>query len=114
MRQYVTLSGLGTEEFTQAVHGMGVIYQYFNSHVSKQGGTLRPWNPAQDCYGGTPALTFSNHYLTSIRDADEETHVDLGEVVDPLNVLRPLVKREVHTQDNVVEYWQQSTKGDNM
>ena len=112
MRQFVTLSGLGAEQFALAVHGMGVIYQYFDSYVTKKGGTLRPWGPAQDPYGGKAALTLSNRYLTSLRDADGEKYVDLAEVVDPFNVLRPLVKGEVHTQDNVVEYWQQQTRGE--
>ncbi|PIL22305.1 hypothetical protein GSI_14993 [Ganoderma sinense ZZ0214-1] len=36
----------------------------------------------------------------------------MSQVVDPFNILRPLIKGEAHTTDNVVEYWECKTSGD--
>ncbi|KAI1788906.1 hypothetical protein LXA43DRAFT_1063213 [Ganoderma leucocontextum] len=52
------------------------------------------------------SVTLIGRYLTSSRDAGEEPLADLAEFVDPFNVLRPLLHGEVHTVDNVVEYWE--------
>lgn len=104
MKQSVTLTGLGVAEFDAAVQGMGVVYQVFKTHLLQRNCQLRPWAPGRD--GEDHTLTFSNRYLTSGKDAEGETMCDLGDVVDPLNVLRPLLKTEVHTADNQVEYWQ--------
>ncbi|RDX40906.1 hypothetical protein OH76DRAFT_1365474 [Lentinus brumalis] len=104
MKQSITLVGFGAERFDCAVRGLGSIYQYFNRHVARTGSRLREWTPGRD--GANATLTFANRYLSSARDAVGEVPADLADVVDPFNVLRPLLHTEVHTQDNVVEYWQ--------
>lgn len=104
LKQSVTLTGLGTDRFDAAVHGMQTIHQVLSNHVSRAGGRLRNWTPGRD--GQDLTLTFANRYLTSARDVGDETSIDMSAVVDPLNVLRPLIKNEVHTADNVVEYWE--------
>ncbi|KAM5530475.1 hypothetical protein V8D89_015859 [Ganoderma adspersum] len=51
-------------------------------------------------------LTFGNRYLTSSGDIGGNVSINMLPIVDPLNVLHPLIKTEVHTADNVVEYWE--------
>ena len=109
LKQSVTLTGLGTVGFDDAVRGMQTIYQVFSNHVSRAGSHLRTWTPGRD--GQDLTLTFANHYLTSNRDVGNETSTDLS-VIDPFNILQPLIKNEVHTADNVVEYWERRGKDD--
>ena len=104
IKQSVTLTGLGNEHFDKAVQGVSLIYQMFKGHLARCGCQLHDWKPGHDVEDLT--LTFTNRYLTPSKDAQGETPFDLGEIVDPLNVLRPLLRSEVHTQENVVEYWQ--------
>ncbi|KAI1787214.1 hypothetical protein LXA43DRAFT_896598 [Ganoderma leucocontextum] len=104
LKQSVTLTGLGVQGFDAAVRGIQNIYQVFANHISKSGGHLREWVPGRDQQDLT--LTFASRYLTSSRDAGEEPLADLAEFVDPFNVLRPLLRGEVHTVNNVVEYWE--------
>ena len=110
LKQSVTLTGLGAERFDCAVRGAQSIYQMFKADLTRRGCQLRDWTPGRDGYNLT--LTASNRYLTSLRDAGGEPALDLGEVVDPLNVLRPLLQTEVYIQENVVEYWQRLEEGD--
>ncbi|KAM5534257.1 hypothetical protein V8D89_012082 [Ganoderma adspersum] len=103
----ITLTGLGTVGFDDAVRGMQTIYQVFSNHVSRAGSHLRTWTPGRD--GQDLTLTFANRYLTSNCDVGNETSTDPS-VIDPFNILRPLIKNEVHTADNVVEYWEHREK----
>ncbi|KAI1788713.1 hypothetical protein LXA43DRAFT_1063381 [Ganoderma leucocontextum] len=96
--------GLRTNQFDAAVHGMQAIYQLFYNHISRSGGCLREWILGHDHQDLT--LTFANHYLTSSRDAADEPSIDLSAIVDLFNVLRPLLRDEVHIANNVVEYWE--------
>ena len=107
MKQTITLSGLGTESFNSAVKGVLHIYQAFQSVLGVRNAQLRPWKPIREAED--LVLTFGNRYLTRGQDAGNETQVDLAETVDPFNILRPLLRSEVHISDNVVEYWQRGT-----
>ncbi|RPD67778.1 hypothetical protein L226DRAFT_474417 [Lentinus tigrinus ALCF2SS1-7] len=105
LRQFVTLTGLGAPGFENAVRGLSTIYQNVKALVMRRGGQLREWTPGED--GGHLTMTFGSRYLTASKDvADDDIHPDLAEVVDPFNVLRPLLRTEVHTLDNCVQYWQ--------
>ncbi|KAI1785801.1 hypothetical protein LXA43DRAFT_899057, partial [Ganoderma leucocontextum] len=104
LKQSVTLTELGIQGFDAAVRGIQNIYQVFANHISKSGGRLREWVPGRDQQDLT--LTFASRYLTSSCNAGEEPLADLAEFVDLFNVLRPLLHGEVHTVDNVVEYWE--------
>ena len=81
----------------------------FKANVTRRGCQLRDWIPGRDGYNLT--LTATNRYLTSMRDAQGQPGLNLAEVVDPFNVLRPLLQTEVHIQENVVEYWQRLGDG---
>ncbi|KAM5530022.1 hypothetical protein V8D89_016312 [Ganoderma adspersum] len=93
--QSVTLTGLGTEGFDGAVRRQ----PYFRA-----GGHLRNWTPGRD--GQDLILMFGNRYLTSSHDTGDNVSIEMSPIVDPLNILCPLIKNEVHTADNVVEYWE--------
>ena len=107
LKQAVTLTGLGSQRFHTAVRGVSAVYQAFKMHLSAQGCQLRTWAPGCDA-GQSLTLTFSNRILMSAKDAEGETKQDLGLVVDPFNILRPLLRTEVHTLENNVDYWKRT------
>ena len=104
LKQEVTISGLGVEGFEAAARGVLVIYQGFQARVSALNGQLREWSPTPSDTDLT--LTFGNRYLTRNKEIGNDEVVDISHVVDPFNVLRPLLRLESHTSDNVVEYWE--------
>ncbi|KAI0688833.1 hypothetical protein C8Q76DRAFT_635121 [Earliella scabrosa] len=107
MKQSVTLTGLGSQYFHSAVRGVSTIYHAFKMHLSARGCQLRTWAP--ECDGGESlTLTFSNRILMSAKDGEGEKKQDLGQFVDPFNVLRPLLRTEVHTAENHVDYWKRT------
>ncbi|KAM5544117.1 hypothetical protein V8D89_002303 [Ganoderma adspersum] len=63
-----------------------------SNHVSRAGGRLRNWTPGRD--GQDLTLTIGNRYLTSSRDVGGDVSINMSPIVDPLNVLRPLIKTE--------------------
>ena len=107
LKQQVTISGLGVEGFDAAVKGALVIYQAFQSRVSALKGQLRDWAPMAG--EGDITLTFGNRYLTREKERGGDQLADISQVVDPFNVLRPRLRLEHHTTDNVVEYWERQT-----
>ncbi|KAM5532010.1 hypothetical protein V8D89_014344 [Ganoderma adspersum] len=82
-----------------ANHTSGPQQPYFRA-----GGHLRDWTPGRD--GQDLILMFGNRYLTSSHDTGDNVSIEMSPIVDPLNILCPLIKNEVHTADNVVEYWE--------
>ncbi|KAI0744662.1 hypothetical protein C8Q76DRAFT_605300, partial [Earliella scabrosa] len=106
LKQTVTLSGLGAERFDCAVRGISTIYQMFKSRLLRSNSHLRDWFPGQDGYHAT--LTFSNRYVTPLKDAGGEQSLDLRDVVDPFNLMGPLLRNHIHMQENAVEYWKQN------
>ncbi|KAI0648855.1 hypothetical protein C8Q79DRAFT_904731, partial [Trametes meyenii] len=108
LKQSVALTGLGIQPFKDASAAIMAIYQQFNLYLKGNG--LRQWNPEQ----AHPYLTlqFANRYLTPAKHAGNEPEVDLCEVVDPFEVLKPRLRSEVHIQDNVVEYWENNGQGE--
>ena len=110
MKQSVTLTGLGSQHFHTAVRGVSSIYHAFKMHLSARGCQLRTWAPGCDA-GQSLTLTFSNRILTSAKEAEGEKAQDLSLVVDPFNILRPLLRTEVHTMENNVDYWKRTLTG---
>ncbi|KAI0741498.1 hypothetical protein C8Q80DRAFT_1123385 [Daedaleopsis nitida] len=94
LKQLVTLTGLASEKYHDAVRGMGTI----------RGGHLRTW--ALGCDGEESlTLSFSNRILTPAKDTEGKREYGLEHLINPFNVLRPLLRSEVHTVENHVEYW---------
>ena len=107
-RQSVTLSGLGAENFAQALQGMMRIQQYFGEHCSE--GQMESWEPRKD--RGHPVLTIGNRYLSTLdgKDTKQQT-VTLEDAIDPFHILREATPSGVHTTENQVLYFQRTTKG---
>ncbi|TFK78113.1 hypothetical protein K466DRAFT_468930, partial [Polyporus arcularius HHB13444] len=103
LKQSVTLTGLGGEMFEKAVRGLSTLYQNAKGKVQQRGCQLRDWTPGEA--EGDLTLTFSSRYLTPSNHATDDVRPDMAEVIDPLNILRPLLRTEVHTLDNAVFYW---------
>ena len=104
LKQEVIISGLGAQGFEAAVEGTMAIYQAFQARVSALGGHMREWKPSYD--GDDLALSFGNRYLTRENERGMDQVVDIHTVVDPFKVLSPMLRLEVHTTDNVVEYYE--------
>ena len=107
MKQAVTLTGLGSQYFHTAVRGVSTVYHAFKMHLAARGCQLRTWAPGCDA-GESLTLTFTNRILMSAKDAEGEREQDLGLFVDPFNILRPLLRTEVHTLENNVDYWKRT------
>ncbi|RPD67600.1 hypothetical protein L226DRAFT_474661, partial [Lentinus tigrinus ALCF2SS1-7] len=112
MRQSVTVTGLGCEAFEKAVAGLSILYQTVKAKIMQRGGQLRDWTPVNlGDDEGNATLTFGSRYLTAAKDVgNDDIRPDLAEVIDPFNILRPLLRTEVHTLDNCVQYWQRMPK----
>ncbi|KAL1938899.1 hypothetical protein VTO73DRAFT_11052 [Trametes versicolor] len=104
LRQTVTVSGLGMEPFDGAVSAVMTIYQHFCAHLV--GHNLRTWSTSR--LENHLTLSFGNRYLTASKFAEGEPRGDLSDVVDPFYILEPHLTTQVHLQENVVEYWEQT------
>ena len=102
------ISGLGLAEFEDAFKGLMIIYQGFQNRTNVLKGNLREWRPLE--HDGHIALKFSNRYFTKDKHAGDDRTSDLADVIDPFNIIRPLIRGEFHTSDNVVEYWERKRK----
>ncbi|KAH9846573.1 hypothetical protein C2E23DRAFT_743815, partial [Lenzites betulinus] len=65
LRQSVTLTGLGSEQFENATLAMLAIYHRFQTYLA--GYMLRPWQPERT--HNHLAVSFGNRYLTSAKFA---------------------------------------------
>ena len=110
MKQSITVTGLGCEPFEAAVRGIQCIYETFCLHINTLGGTLRKWTPSLDSEDLT--LTFNNRYLTFAKNASQDSIINLSRTIDPFNILGPQLTNQVHTLDNVVEYWERTEAQD--
>lgn len=109
MKQAVTLTGLASQHFHSGVRGVGAVYHAFKMFLGSHSGHLRTWAPG--CDGGESlTLSFSNRILSPAKDAEGDAEVGLEHVVDPLNILRPLLRAEVHTKENHVSYWMRTSQ----
>ncbi|RDB30758.1 hypothetical protein Hypma_005840 [Hypsizygus marmoreus] len=105
LRQSITISGLGTPTFEDALRSTTEIYGAFDRTFRE--GELESWGPSG---GESDALEASNRYLTPRRDAPGVTSVPFGEGVDPKHVLLAMAGNDhVHTEDNEVLYYSRRT-----
>ena len=57
-------------------------------------------------------LTFGNEYLTPAKYAVGELSMDLGQFIDPFDVLQShLMTGQAHLQENAIVYWEQEITG---
>jgi hypothetical protein len=80
---------------------MKLIHQSFLNYLD--GKRLRDWKVKMD--GETLLLSFNNRLLTLAKDVHGEDILDMSSI-DPLQLLQNRIQTEVHTSENVVEYWE--------
>jgi hypothetical protein len=113
LRQAITLSGLGTPTFKNALMAASEIYGHFDRQFLE--GILDSWasSPVDD--NECPCLTMSNRYFTPSNEAHGLEAVPFHKGVDPRGILQNMAKGDgltthIHTEDNQVQYF--STKRD--
>lgn len=106
-KQTVSLSGMGLEVFAENVTAVLHLYQLLDGCLAQ--GTLQPWKPA--LHHGHASLEFSNRYFSSAKEADERVSMNIGADVDPFGILSGLNVDGVHTEDNMVGYYERVSAG---
>ena len=114
LRQGISLTGLGTPTFANALDAAQEIYKQFDRQFEE--GILDHWacSSANDMF---PSIDVSNRYLTPAREAGgiEETPFLKG--VDPKGILQNMANGDgtvsyVHTEDNQVQYFSMQRDAD--
>ena len=107
-RQSITISGLGSDVFAQALLGMMNIHQHFAQRCPE--GQMESWEPRKD--RGHPILTLGNRYLSTTRDNENKQPVSVEmDAIDPFHILQGAVPSTVHTKENQVLYFERIPKG---
>ncbi|KAF8228455.1 hypothetical protein L208DRAFT_1291452 [Tricholoma matsutake] len=103
LHQSITVSGLDTPFFGEAVMAVNEIYGMFDRAFSHM--ALGSWN-LTDCHG--PSIEASNHYFTPVRQGLALASLPFQENVDPCGILAKMEAspgaRCVPTEDNEVKY----------
>ncbi|KAF8229840.1 hypothetical protein L208DRAFT_1046777, partial [Tricholoma matsutake] len=105
LHQGITLSGLGTPTFDQAILAAQEVYSHFNRQFLE--GILESWN---DSPGNLSTIDMSNQYLTPSTEARGQESIPFFKGVDPQNILQNMTRGNtlnmyVHTEDNQVQYF---------
>ena len=101
-RQRVSITGLGSKHFDDALGGLLHVRSLFTDVV--------PPNALQDPLprraGGMAALEFSNRYFASDQAISNDGHRPLDSSIDPLQILTNLCPTQVTSNDNDVLYYE--------
>ena len=108
LRQSVTLSGLGSPTFQNALMAVNEIYGHFDRQFSED--VLEPWSCSPIDNDNFPCISLSNRYLTPASEAHGLEAVPFHKGVDPKGILQSMAKGDglmthVHTEDNQVQYF---------
>jgi hypothetical protein len=104
LRQSISLGGLGSPTFTNAIRATKDIHRCFNRQFAE--GTLEPWTEDE----GAEIVDLSNRYLTPVSEAGDMEDINFLPGVDPKGLLRDLARGDgtctyIHTEDNQVSYY---------
>ncbi|KDR84705.1 hypothetical protein GALMADRAFT_53198, partial [Galerina marginata CBS 339.88] len=105
MRQSVTLTGLGSTLFSQAIQNAQDIHQIFSRTFPQ--GALEDWNSA--LFEGHPAIDMNNRFFTLRKQAITDEILPFSNEVDPHGILAAAMGIDdqfVHTTENEVEYYE--------
>jgi len=104
MRQSVTLTGLSSPEFNDALVSAHAIEDMFQQLVVK--GTMEAWVPST--FQGHTSIDIGNRYFTPCQQPlQPDNQVPFSMVVDPDHILSMAMGNEfIHTEDNEVEYYE--------
>lgn len=101
IRQYIALTGLDNEDFSDALGGLGRIHRFFQDGLPA--GKLELLQPLS--INGEVAMTCHTRYLTPRRYCQSADPQPFGLGVDPNNVLEHIAgQSHIHTLDNVVQF----------
>lgn len=101
-QQTVTLSGVSSKRFGNAITAIGQIVEVFNAHCTLD--ELLPWSPK--IVQGHPTLTLSSRYFTADGGAAKQDVRLFPGDLDPYNLLRNAVPAGLYTSDNEVLYYE--------
>jgi hypothetical protein len=103
MRQSITLTGLGTDTFNDAIQSIQSIEDLFSRQIGE--GRIIPWKMGS--YQQWDTIFASNRYFTTGQKLSYIPHVPFHNLVDPDGVLAALIQdNRVHCSDNEVEYYE--------
>ena len=101
LRQAVTLTGLSSSTFKEAVTTCAAIFSTIQANFPDQ--SVNAWQPAT--YEGHLAIDSHSRYFTIRKHAPNECNLAFLDGVDPDNVLSELLRHDlIHGPDNQVVY----------
>jgi hypothetical protein len=101
----VTISGLGSHIFNNAVQGIHQIHDLFSRTFDA--GTIESWTPS--IFEDYEAIDMSNRFFTPRQHARTDHITTFSRAVDPDNILHTAMSQDdkfTHTEDNEVEYYE--------
>jgi hypothetical protein len=102
LRQAITLTGLGSPSFDDAVASAQEIYLLFQRQFPE--GKLQNWSSST--FRDYPTLELSNRYFTPKKDALNMEHLPFHKTVDPHGILEAMAREGYkHTEENAVSYY---------
>lgn len=112
IRQSVALEGMDSALFQEAIASIGHLHELYDRCFEEK--QLERWSNQRT--NGEEMLEASNRYLTPKKDAPTSLSVPFGRNTDPKGILEDMLEDGegfVHTEDNIVEYFQQKTDANN-
>ncbi|KAK7024526.1 hypothetical protein VNI00_016201 [Paramarasmius palmivorus] len=105
VQQKVVLTGLDSPTFSVAMEGLSNVERALRSHIRDDTNT-----PLPEIADHNTKILISNRYFTSKRLANDEEHIGFTNEIDPKGILERFRGDSlVHTNDNVVEYYERRT-----
>ena len=109
MKQCVRLTGLGTENFSNAILGLANIAIFMGETMEK--GDIESWQC--DRYRTWQALDMANRFFVMQNSEGDMASVPFVDGVDPEGVLVTIAgDKWVHTEENQVKYFRLNTQSD--
>ena len=105
LRQAVTISGLGCQQFHDAVQAIHEIHQQFSCTFDL--GSIDNWSPNR--FEDHSAIDMSNRFFTPRLHTTTDQIITFSEDVDPDNILNRAMTQDdkfTHTTDNEVYYYE--------
>ncbi|KAF8871920.1 hypothetical protein BD779DRAFT_1399291, partial [Infundibulicybe gibba] len=111
IRQGVSITGLGTTSFANAIENLKKIYVIFSRSIGSaklQGGTCTLM------FGDYPTIESFNRYFTAKKSGHRRQEYALGVDIDPFGTLSSaLGAGYYHGEDNIVNYYERTVDNDN-
>ncbi|KAF8891008.1 hypothetical protein BD779DRAFT_1384285, partial [Infundibulicybe gibba] len=107
LRQGVSITGLGTTSFANAIESLKKIYVIFSRSI---GSTKLQSGTPTSMFGDYPTIDTSNRYFTVKKPGHREQEHAFGVDIDPSGALSGLLGAGYyHGEDNIVRYYERTT-----